>query len=128
MEVEDKVQENSSLLQDNEDVFDRTDIQRNNPMEDRDFDRNQGIVIDSSEEIFDKNESLSEYETETGPSRTETKRRQHRLTPKKRNRKPDGHVVVEKPDGLLDGHVVVKPDGLLDGLVVVKPDGLIDGG
>ena len=64
MEVEDKVQENSSLLQDNEDVFDRTDIQRNNPMEDRDFDRNQGIVIDSSEEIFDKNESLSEYETE----------------------------------------------------------------
>ena len=64
MEVEDKVQENSSLLQDNEDVFDRTDIQRNNPMEDRDFDRNQGIIIDSSEETFDKNESLSEYETE----------------------------------------------------------------
>ena len=64
MEVEDKVQEKSSLLQDDEDVFDRTDIQRNNPMEDRDFDRNQGIVIDSSEEIFDKNESLSEYETE----------------------------------------------------------------
>ena len=64
MEVEDKVQENSSLLQDNEDVFDRTDIQRNNPMEDRDFDRNQRIVIDSSEEIFNKNESLSEYETE----------------------------------------------------------------
>ena len=57
MEVEDKVQEKSSLLQDDEDVFDRTDIQRNNPMEDRDFDRNQGIVIDSSEEIFDKNES-----------------------------------------------------------------------
>ena len=64
MEVEDKVQEKSSLLQDDEDVFDRTDIQRNNPMEDRDFDRNQGIVIDSSKEIFDKNESLSEYETE----------------------------------------------------------------
>ena len=34
---------------------------------------------------------------------------------------PDGHVVVEKPDGLLDDHVVAeKPDGLLDDHVVSR--------